>query len=188
MYTDYQIPEPFQFNQLKHHFGYIREFISFRMADENVYDLNNLVRELKHIGTSVMDVYTGPLSINDLCVEIKEFLNNQKLNEIKTFLEWTGRNYNDVKTVTLSDQSKWILKYNNDETRYVHIFPARLSPHSFRVKSNTMKSALLYYIIIGKDFISREDLNRVRKLLDLSPVKDATHTDAITEMIEILRK
>jgi hypothetical protein len=81
-----------------------------------------------------------------------------------------------------------MVKYHNDDGRFVHMFPARLSPHSFRVKANTLKSAILYYIIIGKDFITREDLNSTRELLGLSPVKNTAEAEAITEMIEILRK
>jgi hypothetical protein len=79
------------------------------------------------------------------------------------------------------------LKYHDNEKRFVHIFPARNSQHTFRVKANTLKSAILYNILIGKDFITGDDLNRVRTLLNLSPVKDTVDTEAVTEMIEILR-
>jgi hypothetical protein len=40
---------------------------------------------------------------------------------------------------------------------------------------------------IGKDYITGEDLNSIRPLLGLSPVRDAVDTEAIVEMIEILR-
>ena len=49
------------------------------------------------------------------------------------------------------------------------------------------KSSLDYTIIIGKDLITGDDLNKVRPLLGLSPVKDSLDTEAILEMIEILR-
>jgi len=55
------------------------------------------------------------------------------------------------------------------------------------VKSNTLKSALIYNIIIGKDLVTSDDLNKVRPLFGLSPVKNAIDTEAIVEMIEILR-
>jgi hypothetical protein len=42
--------------------------------------------------------------------------------------------------------------------------------------------------LIGKDYITGDDLNQARVLLGLSPVKDPAETEAITEMIEILRK
>ncbi|MBK7710170.1 MAG: hypothetical protein IPJ37_03805 [Bacteroidales bacterium] len=79
------------------------------------------------------------------------------------------------------------LKYHDHLQRYIHIFPARGSRLTFRVRSNTLKSAILYYILVGKDFITADDLNRVRPLLGLSPVKDPVDSEAITEMIEILR-
>ncbi len=166
---------------------HIREFISERFTEEKSFDIKSLVRELKHIGTSVMDVYAGKLPVDKICKEVLEFLEENKLTGVKVFSKWTGTHFSDFRTVTLSDSSKWMLKFHNDETRYVHLFPVRLSPHTFRVKANTMKSAILYYILIGKDYISRKDLNYARSLLGLSPVKDPSETEAIIEMIEILR-
>lgn len=183
----FTVPEPFQFNPLKHHMIHIREFIAARLSEEGKTDTKNFVRELKHIGTSVMDVYTGNLNVGNICREIQEFLVLGKLNSRNIFSEWTGTGSGDFRSVTLSDSSVWMLKYHNDEKRYVHIFPSRQSPHTFRIKANTLKSAILYYIIIGKDFISRRDLNQARSLLGLSPVRDPAEAEAITEMIEILR-
>ncbi len=114
------VPAPFQFNPLKHHLLYIREFISGRLAEEKNIDLKSLLKELKHIGTSVMDVYTGKLPVNKICKEVLEFLDKNKLTGIKIFSKWTGINFNDFKIITLSDASQWMLKYNNDEERYVH--------------------------------------------------------------------
>jgi len=187
MKPEYPIPEPFQFNPLKHHLAYIKEFISGKLAEEEGIDVNTLVKEARHIGTSVMDVYTGSLSVQEICGEIFGYIHKNRLDKIKSFSEWSGKGYGDFKTITLSDGSVWTLKYHSDEKRFVHFFPARESPHSFRVKANTIKSALLYYIFIGKDFISREDLNGARKYLGLSPVKNTNEAEAITEMIELLR-
>jgi hypothetical protein len=187
MKTEYPIPEPFQFNPLKHHLSYIKEFISGKLSEEEGIDVKTLVKEVRHIGTSVMDVYTGSRSFEEICSEITYHLQKSRLDRIKSFSEWTGIKYNDFKTIAISDNSIWMLKYHNDEKRFIHIFPARFSPHSFRVKANTLKSAVLYYIIIGKDFISRADLNKARQYLGLSPVKDTAEAEAITKMIEILR-
>ncbi|OFY68224.1 MAG: hypothetical protein A2V64_11980 [Bacteroidetes bacterium RBG_13_43_22] len=187
MITDFQIPEPFQFNPLKHHLSFIRGFISNKLSEEERIDIKALVKELKHIGTSVMDVYTGILSVNQICDEVSEFLTSKRLIGCEVFIEWAGRKFSDFRTIAISDNSQWMLKFHDNESRYVHLFPARLSPHTFRVKANTLKSAILYYILIGKDFISADDLNRARTLFGLSPVKDPDETEAITEMIEILR-
>jgi len=134
-----------------------------------------------------MDMYTGSLTIVRICREIFTCLETRKLEKPGEFAEWTGKGYNDFRTLALSDTSKWILKYHDDQSRFVHIFPARMSPLTFRVKANTLKSAILYIIYIGKDYITSEDLNRARNLTGLSPVKDPAEAEAITEMIEILR-
>ncbi len=182
-----QIPEPFKLNPLKHHLSFIREFVSFRSSEEIRPEFKSLMKELRPIGNSTMDVYTGSLSVAGICKEVKQSLETKNLYDQKRFSEWTGMSCNDFKTISLSDESRWILKYNKDKNRYIHIFPARFSPLSFRVKANTLKSAILYTVFIGKNYISGEDLNQVRRLMDLSPVKDPADTGAITEMIEILR-
>jgi hypothetical protein len=187
MLTDYPIPEPFQFNPLKHHFKFIRIYILSNIDNEKGIDIKGLIKEIRHIGTSVMDVYTGSLTVDDICKEINGCLKKESADDYKKFSEWAGTKFSDFRTVTLSDSSRWMLKFHNDEKRYVHIFPARSSPHSFRVKANTLKSALAYYILIGKDFITRDDLNSARKHISLSPVKTTSDAEAITIMIEKLR-
>jgi hypothetical protein len=187
MKSDSQIPEPFLFNPLKHHLGYIKEFTNQMIDTESENNIINLTKELKHLGSSVTDVYNGKLHINKICGEVEYFLQNKRILTSESFSLWTGAETNDFRIISLSDGSEWTLKFQNNIQRYVHIFPARNSQHTFRVKANTLKSALLYHILIGKDFISGYDLNRVRTLLLLSPVKDTIDTEAITEMIEIIR-
>lgn len=182
------IPEPLLFNPLKHYLPFIRGFISSRTL--TIYDpgLKELTRELKHLGTSVMDIYTGKLLLEDTFKEILIFLEENDLNEKEAYKSWTGTGLHDCRIVTLSDTSQWTLKYHHHETRFVHIFPARSSSHSFRIKANSLKSAILYIIIFGKDFISDDDLNAARALAGLSPVKEAADAEAVTEMIEIMRE
>ena len=187
MSSDFEISGPFQFNPLKHHLSYIRDFVSQRVSEKNKPETKLLVKELKRIGTSVMDIYTGSLSVKAICNEVSGFLESEKLMGYEVFAEWAGKDFSDFRMITLSDSSKWTLKFHDDRLRFVHLFPARSSPHSIRVKANTLKSAMLYYILIGKDYISSDDLNRARALLGLSPVRDPGDTEAITGMIEILR-
>jgi hypothetical protein len=186
MNTENIIPEPFLFNPLKHHLGFIREFINLNI-DNPGSDIAHLTRDLKHLGTSVMDIYTGSFSIRSICLEAEEFLKRKNLLERETFSVWAGTKTDCFRIIPLSDGSQWTLKFHDNLQRYVHIFPARNSQYTFRVKSNTLKSALIYNIIIGKDLVTGYDLNKVRPLLGLSPVKDAIDTEAILEMIEILR-
>jgi len=187
MKAHYQIPEPVLFNPLKHHLLFLREYITLQAESEYGNDTNYLIRELKHIGTSVTDIYNGSLSVEEICNEVKEFLEKKGYLMKEAFSSWAGKKMNEFKVIPLSDGSQWTLKFHENKMRFVHIFPARKSQHTFRVKSNTLKSALLYIIMIGKDFISGDDLNRVRIMTGLSPIKDPVDNEAITEMIEILR-
>jgi hypothetical protein len=187
MIFENQIPEPVLFNPLKHHLGFIREVMLESAESIHEADQRGIIKELKHLGTSVMDVYTGSLAISEICSEVMSFLKEKRLTAEIHFSLWAGTKAREFRIISLSDDSQWTLKYYDNVRRFVHIFPARGSSHSFRVKSNTLKSAILYYIIIGKDFITGDDLNKVRPLLGLSPIKDPVDTRAITEMIEILR-
>jgi hypothetical protein len=186
MNTDYNIPEPFLFNPVKHHLGFIKDFINLYI-DDSLTDIKALTRDIKHIGRSVMDIYKGPLSIKGICLETEEYLKLNNIFERESYSEWVGIKTDCFHVIRLSDGSSWTLKFNNNSLRFVHIFPARNSQHTFRVKANTLKSALIYNIIIGKDLVTGDDLNKVRPLLGLSPVKDPIDTEAILEMIEILR-
>ncbi|MBN2634584.1 MAG: hypothetical protein JXR66_13560 [Bacteroidales bacterium] len=167
--------------------GYIRNYISDKIADGTNIDEKLLAKEVKHIGSSVMDVYTGDLEIAEICRQIKAYLESNGLNSLKSFSDWAGTGYNDYRVVGISDTSGWTLKFKDEKLRFVHIFPARMSPLSFRVKGNTLKSALLYYILVGRDYITGSDLNKVRSLIGLPPVKNALEAEAITKMIEVLR-
>ncbi len=186
MNPDYQIPEPLLFNPLKHHLGFIKEFINLKI-DKSWSDIQDLTKEIKYLGTSVMDIYTGTLSISKICFEVEEFLNGKDIFKRELYAVWVGKGVDRFRIISLTDGSQWTLKFHDNYQRYVHIFPVRNSQHSFRVKSNTLKSALIYNILIGKDLVTSDDLNNVRPLLGLSAVKDPIDTEAILEMIEILR-
>jgi hypothetical protein len=186
MNADYQIPVPILFNPLKHHLRFQRGFINQKAGEPGI-DIKNLIKELRHLGASVMDVYSGSITVSRICMEVGEFLNQKGISGKEPFCNWTGSEKSNFRITSLSDGSQWTLKYYENDLRFVHIFPARNSRHTFRVKANTLKPAILFNIVSGKDFISTDELNRVRVLLNLSPVKDNVDTEAITEMIEILR-
>ncbi len=179
-----EVPCPFQFNPLKHHLAFIKSFIS---AKENSDVNTELLKTIRRIGSSVMDIYRGGLSVGEILSDVMQHLTPYGLDSREGYARWTGTEYYNFRTLTLRDDSTWTLKYHESESRYVHLFPARYSPHSFRVKANTLKSAILYIITFGKDYVTEEDLNFARAMVNLSPVKEVAETEAIAEMIEILR-
>jgi hypothetical protein len=188
MISENPIPPPILFNLLKHHLGFIKEYVRNNLKPELQIDYLIINKDLRHLGGSLMDIYSGNLSPDDIMEEIMNFLISNGLAEKDIFSQWTGKDPLNFKTISFSDGSRWILKFFDNEVRYVHSFPARNSPYTFRIKANTLKSAILYLIFVGKDFISEEDLNSARAIAGLSPIKDIYDVEAITEMIEILRR
>jgi hypothetical protein len=176
---------PYLFNPMKHHLGFIKDYID---KSAHIDEIKPVITDLRHIGGSLMDVYSGPLTPEEVIDEIDEYLATNYISEFEDFVKWVGKGHDDFKTVVLSDESHWVIKYFENEVRYIHPFPARYSPHSFRVKANTLKSAILYLIVVGKDYITEDGLNFARAASGLSPIKDIVDTEAITEMIEILRQ
>ena len=172
------IPLPILFNPLKHHLGFIKDYIDQNQNSKEHLNNQTLIKDLKHLGGSLMDIYSGALSSDLVIDEIMKFIETNHLIDKDLYIKWAGKDPKELKTIELSDASKWVLKYSEN---------ARYSPHSFRVKANTLKSAILYIICIGKDYITEEDLNIARAVAGLSPVKDVVDAEAITEMIEILR-
>jgi hypothetical protein len=126
MSQEYNIPEPILFNPLKHYLPFIREFISNKIMEGENSGSRDFIRELKHLGTCVMDIYAGEMSQVIIFKEILDFLRENNIIRKEFFKEWTGTNYNDYRIISLSDSSQWTLKFFNHEIRYVHIFPARL--------------------------------------------------------------
>ena len=187
MSLKYQIPEPLLFNPLKHYLPYIREYTDSKMEKEVYPGSKAFFHDIRQLGRCVMDIYTGELGMNAIFTETKNYLELNGTSGKDAFSKWVGTQYNDYRLITLSDDSQWTLKYSANETKYVHIFPARASRYTFRVKANSLKSALLYLVLIGKDFITEADLNKSRALVRLSPIKDITEAEAVTKIIEILR-
>jgi hypothetical protein len=186
MFNEIEIPEPFLFNPLKHHLMFLKEFMEYFIEKDHT-DSRIMLSNLKHIGTSVMDVYTRRYGINRICCEAEDILRSKNHFSQASFAKWCGTGKDDHRIIRLPDDSEWTLKCENRPAQYIHIFPSRNSTHTFRVKGNTLKSALIYNIMTGKDLVTGTDLNRVRVMLGLSPVKDPADTMAILGMIEILR-
>jgi hypothetical protein len=182
-----QIPEPILFNPLKHYLPFIKEFTNINSEHESYPGSKEFLKELRHLGTCVMDIYKGYLTQEGIFLEIAEFIKSNGLSGREAYRKWAGVSFSSHRIVPLSDGSHWTLKYYDKGTRFVHIFPARYSQHTFRIKANTLKSAILYQVFAGKDYISADDLNRVRALVSLSPVNEVADTEAITEMVELLR-
>jgi len=172
-----------QFNALKHHLATIRAFVSLYQRAS----CDQLRTLLLPLGTSQMDMYTGRLSLDEIGAEVGGHLRAKALLDKTSFNKWMGEQ-GHFATITLSDDSRWVLRLGETEP-FVHLHPGRYSPHSIRAKANPLRTAITS-LIIARQQNRSIDLALVNHLrttcLQLSPVKLLTPAGEIDRMIELV--
>jgi hypothetical protein len=162
------IPFPFLLNPWKHHLGYIRNNIPSlqKLPPENVR------RYMLDIGESVTDVYTGKLPVSGICSDLEKHLKHKGIFEKKAYLSWL-ETVSMYEVIPVSDKSRWLIRQGNDK-RYIHIHPGKISPHKSRLKSQQIKTALLYAVYADK-YEGKNQIKLINELrqefLDLPPLK-----------------
>lgn len=181
------IPQPLNFNPLKHHLGFTRSFISFcSLLDENII-LTDIIPHLKHIGSSVADIYTGNLSPESISSEILLIMKQKDLTAKNEFISWINQSKKGYRKCILSDESVWVIKHLSDNTRYLHFFPGRNIEKTIRSRGNSLKTAILFAILYDKGDIMLSDLNATRKMLALAPLKNIESASGIISDIRMLQ-
>jgi hypothetical protein len=168
------------FNALKHHRGYIhRELESIT--------LDTLPERLKVLGNSQMDIYYGTLDLPTLFQDVAEYILDLGIYEEGAYLTWLKNNGGYIE-ITLSDTSRWVLLPGTEPDKYVHLHPARYSPHSMRVKATVLKTALACLVVLpGGSLPGLSALNQIRKdILGLSPVKSLDGCEHLWEVMRML--
>jgi hypothetical protein len=181
------IPEPFNLNPLKHHFGYIRHFTyeCSKLSEEEV--AKDILPLLRHIGTSVADIYTGELQVSDIIEQLKQLnIKNGLLTE-ESFMHWIEGSKKGYRKYILSDSSSWVMKYLPDKNRYFHVFPGRNMELTVRSRGNSLRTAILFDILYDRGDILLSDLNSVRKMLSLSPLRSIESASSIISDIRMLQ-
>ncbi len=149
-----------------------------------------LKEKLRQAGDGVMDIYEGELSIEDIKKEVWEFLQKNQLcnfEAYKKYLESQGsiKRHGYYTNLELSDHSIVTLRMGETEDSFVHVHPGRHTPHTFRVKANTFKTAA-FAAFLGlcrkKSPYDLDLVNESRMNLELSPVTESI--DAIYFLLE----
>jgi hypothetical protein len=168
------------FNALKHHQLFICRQITIATSE-------TLPGMLKLLGNSQMDVYYGTLDLPALFEEVAHRLQTEQIVDEATYLNWLQAN-NGYVEITLSDTSRWILLAGNVPGKYVHLHPARYSPHSLRVKATVLKTAIACMVSLPQGIIpDLSTLNHIREsLLQLSPVKDLSQCEHLWKVMQLL--
>ena len=165
-----EIPLPITFNPQKHHFAFLKK----QLQQWREMDWQEIQPEFLSMGSNLLDFYYGKLSVEKICRECLAFLQKNQLTEKDIFFNWLGDL--EYRKMELSDHSLWVVRKGVDPLRFVHIHPAKLSPHTLRVRATTLKTVLalqIQNISIQKEM--KKNLvvvNETRtKYLQLSPVK-----------------
>ena len=87
METQIHIPNPLLFNPLKHYLPFIRDFAASRAMSVNDPRLKDLTREIKHIGSCVMDIYKGSLTMDEIFAEVINYLESNRLLSQSDYME-----------------------------------------------------------------------------------------------------
>jgi len=182
------IAPPFTFNPLKHHLGFIRDFISkaHLFADES-----ETFEVINSIGPQVTDIYCGLWSVDQIVVAIKSQLLDLSVYIQSAYDEWvynSGRNYNFL---DLAEGSTWTFRKGEKQDRYIHFHPARTNG-SVRIRGTTLRTAIALKIIAGDNLLLYQDkdfINFVRqKRLYLSPIKSLSAFPAINKILDLLNE
>lgn len=172
-----EIPVPITFNPQKHHFRFLLNEIEYWKT----IDLLEVEKDLLLIGNNLIDFYQGYLSVAEICEESVHYFHQKKIMEEEQFIKWM--NATAYKKILLSDQSEWLIKKGNSNTRFIHIHPAKFSKHTIRVKATSLKTviALLIHSVSIQNSLSKnlEAINTVReKIPGLSPIKSLSDPDS----------
>lgn len=172
---------PVLFNPLKHHLAALRHTFS-------LYTPTDLFVHLLALGGSQMDMYTGRLSPEEIFKEIRVQLKAAGIDSRDGYEVWLAEK-NHYATLVLSDTSRWILRLAADKALYIHLHPGRYSPHTLRVKAAALKTALAWWVARQHHTLTGDllgDLNRVRKEIRLSPLRNAAESNHILEIMALL--
>lgn len=176
-----KIPDPVTFNPLKHHLGFILQQLKVWQKKE----WTEVTHEMKSIGSNLIDLYFGKLTVAEICNECLTYFETQSINSPEMFLEWLSPN--EYQKIELSDKSLWVIKKGTNNKRYIHIHPAKNSPFTIRVRAATLKTVITLKIQ-GKKLsktaaFNLQNVNKVRyEYLGLSPVKNLTRGKGISRI------
>jgi len=154
--------------------------------------LDELKLYLLKIGESLMDLYFGKYSPEEISKQILDALDRKKIFSFKEYKDWLIKGGKDYQLLKLKDSSVWTLRLGENLERYIHIHPGRHSPQTVRVKAITLKTAILILSFekIGQiKTIETETINEIRKKhLNDVPIESFSSASGLGRMINLLSK
>ncbi|MFC2125138.1 hypothetical protein ACFLU5_10025 [Bacteroidota bacterium] len=179
-------PEPFIFNCWKHHFNFIIEEISIAKASQSK---DRLLRGLKKIGSSQIDLYIGGITAEMITRQISVKLERMNLMDPIPYLQWIHGNPDQYQKIQIDDGSWWTMKEGNLSGRHIHIHPGRYSLHTIRVKATVLKTVITLVFLSEKYNDGIPDVNEINQarinILDLPPVKNVKENSEFMSVLKM---
>jgi hypothetical protein len=169
------VPHPVLFNAWKHHAGWARRRIA-EAVEGGLEAMAGLAGELVVVGTRLMDWYVGSLTPAEIGGRVLEQLRAASRIDPGPFADWLAGQGGYAVVPLPDDGSRWALRLGETAGRYVHIHPGRYSPHTLRVRADTLRTAVLALALgrlSGRDPSDVGVVNEARRrYLELPQVRD----------------
>lgn len=177
-----------RFNPWKHHMLWVKSQIEeFLRNNPASFTANEaLINEIKAVNNNQVDIYTGSILPEDLTKTIDNELCQNNIVSREDFQIWMK--VPEYRIFTLEDGSKWVLRLGIENDQYIHIHPARNSPHVVRVHGSSWKAALVTKILgLDPENINLNRYNEIREnYLSLSPVKSLINNTRLWKTMHLL--
>jgi hypothetical protein len=178
------------FDAFKHHLQFARQMIFGLSEITTEKDLAAILVKIKQTGNNVMDLYIGSMTVEEICQGIIFQLNSFRFEDKNDFAQWLEPL--GYRTLELSDNSFWILRFGIKDDSYIHVHPAKFGENVIRITGSAWKTALATAIFNKKIPEQLTDLklkiNYVRShFLDMSPVKKIIPGSNLETALKLLR-
>jgi hypothetical protein len=182
------LPVPFLFNGLKHHRQLILAFINSSIKHNySIVELNN---RMKKIGISMIDLYYGELSPEEISREIAVELKRKGCFDKEKYQHYINNGAKKYRALTLSDGSDWTLLVGREADTYIHFHPSRGSMFTKRVKAISIRTAIMLKIFYSRELPGGDLISLINKVridyLHESPVKNESDTIRLKNVLEVL--
>jgi hypothetical protein len=175
-----------RFNALKHHFVFLKS----RIEKWSGMDWEIIREELLELGNNQFDIYTGNLSVEEICREADDYLFENQIYSHTDLHNWLG--ITAYKTLVLSDGSKWIIRESDSLQAPAHIHPARNQMMVRRIKSSHVKTAIAIIFETKVNSLTISDCNTLHinairtERTGLSPVRSIVESRRIMDTFRFL--
>ncbi len=175
---DFEELSPVAFNPYKHHLGFLKQ----KIQEWKTQPWDQVHHEILLIGTNLIDVYHGDLTVKQIFEQVLDFSEKKGLTDAIKLDEWLG--HHEYRKIMLSDRSQWVVRQGQKPAYFLHIHPAKHSPYTNRIRASTLKTAIALYVVglpLQEGKLHLPAVNHIREeKLGLSPIKNIEHGKGIS--------